>query len=115
MQPRNCANDAQPRNVVVDRAVATLYAAQATAEALELNHAGLFKEATARLEATARRIEQYAGSDPELRAIIASLRERSEVYEQPMGALLSKSVHYGSMNVAMNRESTGKARRRPTP
>ena len=109
------ANDAQSRNVVVDRAVATLYAAQATAEALELNHAGRFKDATARLEATARRIEQYAGSDPELRAIIASLRERYEVYAQPMAALLSKSEHYGSMNIAMQRDNTGKARRRPTP
>ena len=34
------ANDAQSRNVVVDRAVAKLYAAQAIAEALELNRAG---------------------------------------------------------------------------
>lgn len=75
----------------------------------------MFEDATARLEAAARRIEQYAGSDPELRAIIASLREQLAVYEQPMGALLSKSVHYGSMNVAMHRDGTGKARRRPTP
>ncbi len=53
------ANDTQPRNVSVDRAVAKLYAAQAAAEALELNRAGRFADAAARLQATAERITQY--------------------------------------------------------
>ena len=108
------ANDTQPRNVAVDRAVARLYAAQAIAEALELNRAGRFEEATARLKATARRIEQYAGSDPELRAILESLRERDIVYAQPMMAGTSKAEHYGSFSVARMRAPDGKARRRPT-
>ena len=79
------ANDVQSRNVVVDRAVAKLYAAQAIAEALELNRARRFKEAATRLRATARRIEQYAGADPELRAIIESLEERDERIRPPEG------------------------------
>ncbi len=107
------ANDTQPRNVIVDRAVAKLYAAQAAAEALELNRAERFDEATARLGATARRIKQYAGSDPELRAIIESLRERDVIYAQPMMAAMSKSEHYASMNASKMRDSAGKARRRP--
>jgi Ca-activated chloride channel homolog len=107
------ANDTQPRNVIVDRAVAKLYAAQAAAEALELNRAGRFDEATARLGATARRIKQYAGNDPELRAIIESLRERDVIYAQPMMAAMSKSEHYASMNASKMRDSAGKARRRP--
>jgi hypothetical protein len=32
-----------------------------------------------------------------------------------MQAALSKSEHYASVNAAMLRDSTGKARRRPTP
>ena len=109
------ANDAQPRNVVVDRAVAKLYAAQAAAEALQLNRAGRFEEATARLKATARRIERYAGSDRELRAIIESLLERDEIYAQPLMASYSKSEHYASLNMRSMRDSAGKALRRPTP
>ena len=58
---------------------------------------------------------EVRGSDPELRAIIASLRERYVVYEQVMAPALSKSEHYASMNVAKLRDGTGKARRRPTP
>ena len=110
----HAANEMQSRNVIVDRAVARLYAAQASAEALELNRARRFEEATARLEVTARRIERYAGVDPELRAILESLRERHDLYAQPMVAATSKAQYYASMNMSRMRESDGKARRRPT-
>ncbi|MEP6915546.1 MAG: hypothetical protein ABJC89_07860, partial [Acidobacteriota bacterium] len=106
------ANDRQSRNAVVDLAVAELYAAQAQAEALELNRAGRFKEASARLERTALRIEQYAGNDPLLRDVIMQLRERHEVYAMPMSAMRSKSEHFASANAASMRGSDGKARRR---
>lgn len=109
------ANDVQPRNLVVDRAVAKLYAAQATAEALELNRAGRFDEAAARLKATAGRIGEYAGNDPELRAVIESLSERDQVYARPMVAATSKREHFSSISVARMRTADGKARRRPTP
>jgi Ca-activated chloride channel family protein len=107
------ANDGQRRNVVVDRAVAQVYAALASAEALELNEAGRYVEAIARLEATARRIEQYAGGDRELLAIVASLRQSHRLYAQPMDALLHKNVHFGSLNLLAMRSPSGKALRRP--
>jgi Ca-activated chloride channel family protein len=109
------ANDAQARKVVVDRAVARLYAARAKAEALELNSAGRFEEAGARLEATARRILRYAGRDPELLAIAGELRERRHAYANAMSAMASKAEHYASMNVARMRDPGGKAHRRPKP
>jgi Ca-activated chloride channel family protein len=107
------ANDAQQRNVVVDRTVAHVYAALASADALELNRAGHFEPAIARLEATARRIEQYAGSDRELRAIVASLRERHGVYSQPMMAMKRQSEYYAVQNRVTMRDASGKARQRP--
>jgi Ca-activated chloride channel family protein len=108
------ANDVQRRNVEVDRAAAALYAAQATAEALDLNNAGRYDEAIARLEATARRIATYADSDSELVALIGSMRERRDRYVRPMNAMDAKAEHYASMNVARMRSVEGKARRRPT-
>lgn len=107
------ANDAQQRNVVVDRAVAHVYAALASAEALALNRAGGFEQAIARLEATARRIEQYAGSDRELQAIVASLRGRHRVYSRPMMAMARQSEHYANLNRLTMRDASGKARQRP--
>jgi Ca-activated chloride channel homolog len=109
------ANDTQPRNVAVDRAVAKLYAAQATAEALELNKAGRFDEAVAWLKATAGRIEQYAGSDADLHAVIESLNQRDEIYSRPMVAWLNKKEHFASMNMVHARSVDGRARRRQTP
>jgi Ca-activated chloride channel homolog len=108
------ANDTQKRNVVVDRAVAKLYAAQAKAEALELNRSRRFEEAQARLDATARRIERYAGSDGELRAILDELRESHVEYAQPMMPLRMKAEHFASFALAESRGPMGKARRRPS-
>lgn len=110
----HAANDGQRRNVAVDRVVAALHAARAKAEALELNAAGRFDEARARLEAVARRIEHYAGDDPELHAVIAELRERFEMYAYRMDTRARKMEHFASYSRAMAREADGKARRRPT-
>jgi Ca-activated chloride channel family protein len=52
----NAANDAQPRDVPVDRIVARLFADRAKQEAIALNRDGLYDEARERLLATARRI-----------------------------------------------------------
>ena len=107
------ANDNQSRNVVVDRAVAKLYAAQAKAEALELNRAARFEEAQARLDAAAGRIDQYADQDGELLATIDELRESHVEYSQPMMPLRRKAEHFASLNVAASRGPLGRARRRP--
>ena len=82
----HAANDAQPRNVIVDRAVARLFLANAQAEALELNREGQYEEAQERLRKVGRRIASYAGSDPELLAIISELDERGVVYSRAMSS-----------------------------
>ncbi len=107
----HASNDNQRRNVAVDRHVARLYAAQAEAEALELNRAGRFDEARVRLEATARRIEHYAGADPDLRAIVRELRDKNRMYSQQMSAIELKKAHFASFNIQSMRDPSGKARR----
>jgi len=109
----HAANDAQRRNTAVDRAVAELYGAAARADALEMNRAGRFDQAALRLEATAKRIEQYAGSDPDLRRLIAELRERHDAYSAPMSPMAMKGEYFASRNISSMRDPAGKARRRP--
>ena len=105
------SNDAEPRNVIVNRAVAELYVARARAEALELNREGRYDEAQARLEATARRITKYAGHDPRLRVIVRELEERDDVFSAPMSARASKWEFFQSANVTRMRTMEGKAKR----
>jgi Ca-activated chloride channel family protein len=107
------ANDAQHRNVVVDREVAKLYAAKAMGEALELNRAGRFEQASAVLEQTASRVQEYAGNDPELLAVVESLRRRASEYQAPMMPLRAKEEYFASSNMVAMRCEDGKARRRP--
>ena len=108
----NPINDAQPRDVIVDRAVAALHAARARAEALELNRAGHFDEARKRLARTARRILAYAGGDAELSAIAAELMADAEQYGDMMSAAAMKASHFRSYSMMKMREPDGKARRR---
>ncbi len=86
------AHKAQPREVIVDREVARLYAARARAEALELNREGKYKEARAILEKTARRIDAYAGGDGELEAIAEGLRGEGSDYARSMNAKDQKAA-----------------------
>jgi Ca-activated chloride channel family protein len=105
------AHKAQPREVIVDREVARLYAARARADALELNREGKYKEARAVLEKTARRIDAYAGGDAELKAIAEGLRGDGADYERSMNAKDQKVRYFQSYSVSMNRMPDGKARR----
>jgi Ca-activated chloride channel family protein len=107
----HAANDAQPRNVVVDRAVAALYAAQARAESLELNRSGRYVDAMNRIRETADRIAQYAGRDIELCALVDELKAKSELSAAPMTAMASKAEHFASSNISRMRSSEGKAKR----
>ncbi|MGH7557135.1 MAG: hypothetical protein ACREMD_05040 [Gemmatimonadota bacterium] len=104
-------NDRQPRNRVVDRAVARLYAARARREALELNRMGRYDEATSRLESVRRRIESYAGDDPELLAIVEELRVDLEEYAMPLMPMDRKGRYYEASNLLRNRTVDGMARR----
>ena len=107
-------NDAQPRNRVVDRIVAELYSARARAEALELNRAGRYDDARARVERTVRRIEQYAGSDPELRQIAHELQGRNEDFASEMAPMAMKREFSSSLSSSRMRDVLGRAKRRPT-
>jgi Ca-activated chloride channel family protein len=105
-------NDAQPRDRVVDRAVAGLYAALARQAALELNRAGRFEEARRVVERVARKIASYAGTDPELRRIVSALRAEVESFGGSMDAMEAKRRHFASYNVQHQRMADGKSVRR---
>jgi Ca-activated chloride channel family protein len=110
---RDAEDDAQPRNRVVDRAVAHLFAARAQREALDANREGRFKEAGRILERVAARIEAYAGDDPELRRIVSELRAAKGELEDAMDMARMKGRYYISGSVMKSRDPRGRSTRRP--
>jgi Ca-activated chloride channel family protein len=107
----HAANDAQPRDVEVDRAVATQFAARARQEAVQRNRHGDYAGARAILEATAKRIRSYAGSDSRLRELVAELSAEAEQFAAPMAPLMLKEAHYASSTMARMRSPSGEAQR----
>ena len=57
------ANDAQPRDVEVDRVVARLFAERAKQDAVRLNREGRYDDARRALDGVRERVGGYAGSD----------------------------------------------------
>jgi Ca-activated chloride channel family protein len=108
----HAANDVQPRDREVDRAVARTFAERARQEAVKLNREGRLAEAASALTAVRRRIEAYAGSDAELRAVAAGLREEAPVYAAAMPEMDRKARHYESSLLARSRSVDGKSIRR---
>jgi Ca-activated chloride channel family protein len=106
-------NDFQPRDADVDRAVARAFATRAKREALDLNRGGQFREAAARLEAVAKRIRGYAGSDPEMLRIVAELEADQQPLSAPMPAMAAKSMYFANETMARGRSALGRAIRRP--
>src|SRR5688572_19073537 len=106
-------NDRQARNRVVDRAVATLYAARARAEATEHNRHGYYDRAREVLTGTAKRIRSYAGDDVELNRIADALLRDLEVFEAPMTLGHRKAAFFAAETALRDRGSLGKARRSP--
>jgi Ca-activated chloride channel family protein len=105
-------NDAQRRDRVVDRAVASLYAAVARQAALQLNHERRFDEARQVIERVARKIASYAGSDPELQRIVAELRGEIDAFAMDMDAIEAKRRHFASYATQHLRTAEGKSRKR---
>ena len=105
-------NDAQPRDRAVDREVAMLYAARARAAAAEANREGDFRRARSVLEATARRIRDYAHDDAELDRLWRALQAQVETFGMVHMSVreLKESVHVNEMR-SRNRDAQGKARR----
>jgi len=92
----HAANDAQPRDRVVDRQAATLFVARAERDALERNRRGDYKGAREVIEACAARIRGYAGDDAELQSLVAKLEERAAMLDRPIPSLTSKALYSAS-------------------
>ncbi len=107
----HAANDEQSRDRDVDRIVARLFAEQAKQQAVRLNREGRFDEAGGALDGVRKRIAAYAGSDPELRGLVAELREEAPAYAAAMPEMTRKARYFASSNVARMRTVDGKARK----
>jgi hypothetical protein len=105
------ANDTQPRDADVDRAVARQYAARARQEAVAENRVGDFERAQRVLQGTARRIRGYAGRDAVMRALIAELEAQADEFAAPVAPRALKQVHFASANMARSRDVSGRAMR----
>jgi hypothetical protein len=108
----DAANEAQPRDVEVDRAVATQFAARARQEAVRLNRQGDYAGARRVLAATATRIREYAGRDARLRALVTELEAEGVTFAAPMSPVALKDVHFASSAMARMRSPIGAALRR---
>lgn len=104
-------NDMQPRDADVDRAVARQFAARARLQAVASNKAGDFGSARNALGATALRIRDYAGQDPELQALVAELEAGTQEFARPVDAARLKRVHFASANSAHSRDALGRSLR----
>ena len=104
-------NDVQPRNREVDRAVAAVYAARAREEATEANRDQRYDDARRVLEATARRILGYAGSDARLRDMADELAHAVHEYGMPMAVMARKASLYAANSALKGRDELGRARR----
>lgn len=107
----HATNDAQPRDRVVDRAVARLFAARARDAALDLNRVGRFAEARRAVAGVAERIRGYAADDDELNRLVAELSADQAHLAAPMPAMAVKAMHFTSSNIARNRDPQGRARK----
>jgi len=107
----HAANDAQPRDRDVDRAVATIHAARARTEAVCLNRIGEFRGARHALRGVASRIDSYAGSDAALQELSAQLVAEETAFSAAMPELDRKRAYYRSSNVQRSRDDDGQARR----
>lgn len=106
------ANDAQPRNREVDRAVAQLFAARARQEAVQFNRQGDYAAAQKKLAGVAKRVRSYASGDAQLQEIAASLRDEVPAYAAAMPEMDRKSRYWDSHNVARMRTPDGQSVRR---
>ncbi len=105
-------NDAQPRNRVVDRVVAQLFAAEARERAIVLNREGSYERAQAVIEKVARRIASYAGDDRELAKLVTGLLAEADQWSRPTHERFRKESYHYSMNMMQSRMEDGTARKR---
>jgi Ca-activated chloride channel family protein len=106
------ANDEQPRDRDVDRAVAKVFAARARQEAVQANRGGDFSHARRALTSTAARIGAYAGHDPVMRELVESLEREAPDYAAPMAEGQRKVAHFASANTLRSRDAAGHSLKR---
>jgi hypothetical protein len=111
MYADHAANDAQPRDRDVDRAVARLFAERAKQEAVRLNRQGHFTEAAEVLDGVRRRVAAYAGSDPVLLQLGDELAVEAPAYAAPMAELARKQRYFASSNIARMRTPDGRSQK----
>jgi hypothetical protein len=105
-------SNAQPRDRIVDRAVAEQFASRARQEAVGLNRSGDWRGAERALLSVSERIADYAGSDPELRALVNELSAvDAPRMAAPMAEMSRKAMHFASANLSRGRDSTGKSKK----
>ena len=105
-------NDAQPRNRVVDRVVAQLFAAEARERAIALNREGDYERAQAVIEKVARRIASYAGDDRELAKLVTELLAEANQWSRPTHERFRKESFHSAMYTLQSRMEDGTARKR---
>jgi Ca-activated chloride channel family protein len=103
-------NDQQPRNREVERIIAERYAAIAREEASQLNRDRRYDRAAQRLQTVARRIESYAGDDPDLHKIMFQLRIDADIFGAMMSSMNRKTLYSESSSLA--RGGTGSSLRK---
>lgn len=101
----------QPRDRIVDRAVAELFAARARQEAVALNRTGHGDAARRALERVSRRIGEYAGSDAVLNALAQDLHDEAPGVAAPMPELARKAMFVASSHAIRGRDAQGRSRR----
>ena len=106
------ANDAQPRDVEVDRAVARLFAARARQEAVQRNRAGDYAGAQRILDATALRIRGYAGRDAMLAEVVEELGHEKMRFSAALAEPLLKQAYFASGNALRSRDASGRSVKR---
>jgi Ca-activated chloride channel family protein len=105
-------NDAQTRDLSVDRQVASLYAARAQQEAVRLNRQGNYPAASQAMLSAASQIQCFAGDDPAINATLLELEAESRDFTAPMSPMHLKERYYKAHVVASARDKEGKAKRR---
>lgn len=107
----HAANDDQPRDRDVDRAVARIHAARARLKAVALNREGDYAGARLAVADVAARIGSYAADDAELNDLASQLVADRAAFAAPMRELDRKVMHFSSANLQRTRDARGRARR----
>ena len=104
----DAANDAQPRDREVDRAVARLFAARARQEAVRRNREGDFAAPAGSWTGPPGGSRAYAGDDPDLRSLLGHARERGARLRRPDGRGQPEVAPLRSANILRSRDGSGR-------